>query len=52
MKTLNLEQMEAIMGGKHSLRAHLACVALGLAAELAGPLVVIVTMTACYALSE
>lgn len=52
MKTLNFGQMESIMGGKHSLRAHLACVALGLVAELAGPLAVIATMTACYALSE
>jgi hypothetical protein len=52
MKTLSFEQMESILGGKHSLRAHLACVALGLVAELGGPLVVIATMTACYALSE
>jgi hypothetical protein len=52
MKTLNLEQMETINGGQHSLRAHLACVALGLASELAGPLAVIATMTACYALSQ
>ena len=52
MKTLKLEQMESIRGGKHSLRAHLACVALGLVAEIGGPLAVIATMTACYALSE
>jgi len=52
MKKLSLEQMINVHGGKHSLRAHLACVALGLAAELGGPLAVIVTMSACYALSE
>jgi lactobin A/cerein 7B family class IIb bacteriocin len=49
MKKLNLEQMESISGGRHTLGQHIVCVAIGVLAESLGPLAVVTAMLACYA---
>jgi hypothetical protein len=53
MKTLNLEQMEVISGGKwlnnHTFKEHLICIGWGALGAVGGPMGTVGAMILCYA---